>query len=578
MIWDQEIYDSFSYNHDRTFFHTFELEECLAGLSFADEKEAKTFRKKIEDREKNAHRNTRLRPFTATSGSVVPSSVTDGDKHHSRLGSLFGYRHSGGHHEHSSSNVSAEASYAASSESISPQNRNPAVNISDPSIQSLLTELKDLGITEDQIQGNADFINSYIRERRKGMEREAAENADRRQRAPPPPPPAQTTSDYDRIKHSTSVSSHDTASSASGSRRGPPPAPPPARRTVTTQRQSSPVRPEMHQTQTSPTSGLSPTRFRAPPPIADAGKFAQVGDNMAKARNASSPAASAAAPPPPPRPPKVALGEQEAAVKPANAPINQIPPSKGSVPPPPPMREPPPSIPPPASTTSAPALPKFSNQAVPAAPPLPAASPAPGNAPIASRSEAPPAPPLPPVSAPSSAARPPPSIPNAPPPPVREPQAPPPAPAPVISPPFPSQEPQIPPPPPSSGAPPPPAPPPPAPPMPPPAPILPPAPASKKSDASEPPQPLPAADPGRGTLLADIRGGARLKKVSDAEKRDRSAAMVPGSGSNGPSSAPGASSSGGGGADGGLAGALASALAARKSKVSHSGMYTLIMS
>lgn len=70
-------------------------------------------------------------------------------------------------------------------------------------------------------------------------------------------------------------------------------------------------------------------------------------------------------------------------------------------------------------------------------------------------------------------------------------------------------------------------------------------------------------------LLADIRGGARLKKVSDTEKKDRSVPMVPGA-------EPASSPSGGGGAaapaaDAGLAGALASALAARKSKVSHSG-------
>ena len=73
--------------------------------------------------------------------------------------------------------------------------------------------------------------------------------------------------------------------------------------------------------------------------------------------------------------------------------------------------------------------------------------------------------------------------------------------------------------------------------------------------------------PGRDGLLSDIRGGARLKKVSAAEKRDRSGAMVPG----GEAAAPPPPSSGGGDAGGGLAGALASALAARKSKVSHSG-------
>ena len=59
IVWDQEIYDTFSYNQDRVFFHTFELEDCLAGLSFADEKEAKTFTKKLDDREKNANNNTK---------------------------------------------------------------------------------------------------------------------------------------------------------------------------------------------------------------------------------------------------------------------------------------------------------------------------------------------------------------------------------------------------------------------------------------------------------------------------------------------------------------------------------------
>ena len=77
--------------------------------------------------------------------------------------------------------------------------------------------------------------------------------------------------------------------------------------------------------------------------------------------------------------------------------------------------------------------------------------------------------------------------------------------------------------------------------------------------------------PGRDGLLADIRGGARLKKVSDTEKRDRSGAAVPGSEPSAPPPPPGGAADGSGDAQGGLAGALASALAARKSKVSHSG-------
>ncbi|EON99055.1 putative wasp-like pretein las17p protein [Phaeoacremonium minimum UCRPA7] len=75
VIWDQEIFDTWHYNQDRVFFHTFELEECLAGLSFVDEKEAKQFKKKMDDREKNASKATRATPF---GGAVQP---TGGHKH-----------------------------------------------------------------------------------------------------------------------------------------------------------------------------------------------------------------------------------------------------------------------------------------------------------------------------------------------------------------------------------------------------------------------------------------------------------------------------------------------------------------
>ncbi|RII09023.1 hypothetical protein CUC08_Gglean007423 [Alternaria sp. MG1] len=96
VIWDQEIYDTFSYNQDRVFFHTFELEDCLAGLSFADEKEAKTFKKKLDDREKNAHKNTKNKPFSASAGSSAPAAngKSGGGHGHGLLGGLFGHRHS----------------------------------------------------------------------------------------------------------------------------------------------------------------------------------------------------------------------------------------------------------------------------------------------------------------------------------------------------------------------------------------------------------------------------------------------------------------------------------------------------
>lgn len=47
IIWDQEIYQGFVYNQDRSFFHSFEIDNCLAGFLFADQKEASTFFDKV---------------------------------------------------------------------------------------------------------------------------------------------------------------------------------------------------------------------------------------------------------------------------------------------------------------------------------------------------------------------------------------------------------------------------------------------------------------------------------------------------------------------------------------------------
>lgn len=61
--------------------------------------------------------------------------------------------------------------------------------------------------------------------------------------------------------------------------------------------------------------------------------------------------------------------------------------------------------------------------------------------------------------------------------------------------------------------------------------------------------------------------------MSDSEKRDRSAAMVPGSTNESAAAAP----SGGAGPQGGLAGALQDALAKRKQKVSGSGKQPIVL-
>ena len=68
-------------------------------------------------------------------------------------------------------------------------------------------------------------------------------------------------------------------------------------------------------------------------------------------------------------------------------------------------------------------------------------------------------------------------------------------------------------------------------------------------------------------------GGGGLRKVKDSEKRDRSAAAVPGA-EPGPATGDGPSTAAAGAdAGGGLAGALAAALSQRKKKVSGSGKF-----
>ncbi|EMC94529.1 hypothetical protein BAUCODRAFT_35750 [Baudoinia panamericana UAMH 10762] len=520
VLWDQEIYDTFQYNQDRTFFHSFEGEGCLFGLSFVDEKEAKQFRKKVDEREKNASKATRAKAFasgpqqTGYGQQQVTQSVSSGGK--GRFGSFFST------HRHGSVGQQAQPAqsiipprgieinspYAAPAAATPTQSR-PAsasgIDLNDPAVQAVLQDLLQMGITEDQIEEHAGFIKSYL-EQNKAT---AAAQAEKKSRAPPPPPPGPAASIAD-------LSPQHTGSST----RGPPPAPPPSRRTAGSA--AVPQRPPSPSPSPPPREPSPPRpRFRAPPPIADAGKFAHEASLPARNR-----ASSNAGPPPPPRPPKTPLDDDGPAHQPAGGRFGVPPPFDGkritvSNPPPPPARTggvPPP--PPPRDSAHAPAA---------GIPPPPPPRGTPSGFPDSTGP--PPPPPLPPTSA--RAVPPPPTMMNG---------APPPPPLPPTG----------------AGGPPPP------PPLPP-------------TGAGGPPLPgaptLPKAPvPGRDGLLADIRGGARLKKVSDAEKRDRSAAMVPGSETAATPAAP--SGGGAGGSDaaagGGLAGALASALAARKSKVSHS--------
>ncbi|PYH45353.1 WASP family protein [Aspergillus saccharolyticus JOP 1030-1] len=587
VIWDQEIYDNFAYNQDRTFFHTFELEDCPAGFSFADEKEAKTFIKKVHEREKHATKETRLTPFASTRGQG-PAPVING-KHgvgRSLFGSLLGHRSSSG--SHAQTITPAELPPAPSIQvappppPASPPRKELPFDTSDPAWKGLLDELLQMGITEDQIAENSDFIKAYIEQKQGAAGSDSSSSFaedQRRGKAPPPPPPSAPPA-----PKVAALSPQNTGNSG-GSRRGAPPPPPPSRRT----------RADVDDEPSTPASNREPSpprnRFRAPPPIADAGKFAHLAGSAAPGRQRAM-SSTNPGPPPPPRPPKTPVEDNHSRFG-VPPPFDGV--RKVSAPPAPPSRSPMPSAPPPPPRTMSPAgppqlPPKIPNAAASGPPPPPPRSPA---------SVPPPPPPVPSSSRPIP---PPPAIPSIPPPPPAPPSAnappppPPPPPArpaasaapsippPPPPPPFSTGPPPPPPPPPAPGgsAPPPPPPPPPGagvPPPPPPPPgagVPPPPPPPPGAGAPPPPPPpgaappLPAPDAGRNDLMAAIRasggkGGIGLRKVKDSDKKDRSGAFVPGS-----SEATAATPSTGAAPAGGLAGALQDALAKRKQKVSGS--------
>ncbi|KAK9779070.1 hypothetical protein SCAR479_03937 [Seiridium cardinale] len=521
VIWDQEIFDTWQYNQDRTFFHTFELEECLAGLSFVDEKEAKQFKKKMEEREKNASKATKNTPFGGHSQPVKSGGL---------FGSIFGgHRHSSAPTPPESPRNNALPPPPPASHTKSPSG---GVNgFHKPSSEFATLEaydpdwrdnfgnfLTEQGLTDDFIKDNQDFIVEFLKQQGDAVPKATAP-------PPPPPPPVNGTSGHARAPPPPPPPGPRPAVepvTSSGSRRGAPPPPPAPRRSKA----------DVHREPTPPQDPTPPRpRFNAPPPLPDAGKFA----HQEPARPVPAAPASAAAPPPPPRPPKTPVDGDDASghrfgVPPpfAGQRVNNVPPappSRGPVPPPPPRETPapplPPSLPPKAPASSAPPLPPSASRPVPAPPPrgVPAPPPPPG-------SNAPPPPPLPPTSG------------GAPPPP------PPPPPPPG-----------------GAGG------------MPPPPPPPPPPNRDSGYASGVPSAAAPAPDTSRSAVLDGIQkagGIGALKKVDRSQIRDRSAAL-PGGGDTGPhgSGLPPAGVAPAGGAPN-MADALAAALQKRKQKVGDS--------
>ena len=138
----------------------------MAGLSFSDEKEAKAFLKKMNDREKNASRATKATRFGGGSGQPA------GGHKHGLLGGFFsGHRHS---------SAPSVATPPDSPSYVLPPARNHRASVGshndgrseffaldaiDPNWRETWgDDLKKMGITDDLIRDNQDFIADYIRQ------------------------------------------------------------------------------------------------------------------------------------------------------------------------------------------------------------------------------------------------------------------------------------------------------------------------------------------------------------------------------------------------------------------------------
>ncbi|TID31179.1 hypothetical protein CANINC_000226 [Pichia inconspicua] len=574
VLWDQELWVDFQYSQDRLFFHSFEIEDCQIGFLFDDTGDAQHFYKRVNHRNKHGSKLT-----------VQNNNAVEARKRPEQI-STKGYR---GEEE-----ITNEQRMRRPKGILYYDNEPP------PEWRGFYAELEKMGITEDMIAENREFIKDYISKQGGplvGLE---------------PPIPRRF---QNKKKEQSSIaavsnitrSRSGTVNSGTSRKKAPPPPPPPGESFS-----SSPTPPissapseQSHSSEITPAPEatvnnveVAPTRHRVPPPTfkhnipppLNSTQFSQppsfVTQSPSPGPPPPPPARGNVPPPPPSRTPAFGTGQvSNGAVAPAPPP-----PRRGPAPPPPPSRtlqSPPVQLPP---RNAPPAFTQQQQQQQQPLPPNRAVPPPPRLHHEGNMMHAAPSPPPPPLGHPTAALSPsppppPPGHPSA----VLSPSPPPPPPGhpsnpAVLQPPPPPQPPlgmsQAP----NTG----PSPPPPPPPPPPPAAAMPTFSAPNDNSVPVPPPPPPGmpvfnpptsqtsslpevtGDANRDALLASIRsaGLGSLKKVDKSQldkpsvllQEARGEPVQPAAQSNQSTNGPPAS----------LADALAAALSSRKAKVAAS--------
>lgn len=372
VLWDHELWTDFNYSQDRVFFHSFESNDYQIGFLFEDKSDAQHFFKRVSNRAKYASK------ATVANNNAIEIRKKPSDE------PATGFR---GQNNVNTTNDqrSRRAKGVLYYDDLPP-----------PEWRSFYSQLEQMGITEDMIAENREFIKDYISKQggplvgleppiprrfqhaqhaqhtpapaaesksRQRSETVSSSNSNSRsKKAPPPPPPAPTPpSEVNESQqlHTEEVTVTATAHEmTSPTRHSVPPAPvfnvPPA---FNPQNQPGMSQGLPNRTAVAPPPGL-PLRGGPPPVLPQRGSAPP----PPPSRNGITPA-----PPPSRRPIPPPPGGNAATPPPPP------PPRRGNVPPPPPSRTMVP-IPParelPISPVPPPNMPPRMEQAIPQPPPL----------------------------------------------------------------------------------------------------------------------------------------------------------------------------------------------------------------
>ncbi|WAR63649.1 hypothetical protein PtB15_17B250 [Puccinia triticina] len=232
-IWEHEVYEDgpgrpghghFGYHQERTFWHTFQGDDCMIAFVFVNEDEASAIHKKVINRSKYTSKSAaKVKPVEAPlPAAPTPVLAPSGKK----KGAI------------DKSMISAPTDFKRVAHMGYDSNEGFTAENVDPSWAQLLTNLTNMGFSKDEINNSESFIKDYVNQA--GGIDQVLSSHNNTSASPPtrvPPPPANPIT----------------------SKRVKPPAPPaPTRRTGTSNENHNPATP-------APSARVPSAPSRAPP-------------------------------------------------------------------------------------------------------------------------------------------------------------------------------------------------------------------------------------------------------------------------------------------------------------------------